>query len=221
MSEVGCVRPRGAQLTASLLSHSASWIFVFNNSVEWKYDSTTEPVGSSIYVHGKGQNDEMCTSIKGKERSDEPCTLLASTDGWRRIIFPESSQCCKYCNVSQYCGIVAPDWLQKDAMYQGQQQIAGMTCDGWLKIGGEHNFYYADAATQQPCEYYEGYPTLPASSNYWRFAPSLFNREKIAPSTFAPPPGCDTLCDVTTVPYSERIRARYEAGVGSITKRAP
>jgi hypothetical protein len=141
------------------------YIFVFNNSVVWKYDSSTTPVGSSVYMHSKGQNDELCTSVKGKERSDEPCTLLASTDGWRRVIFPESGLCCKFCNVSQFCGIVAPDWLQKESTYQGQKQIEGMTCDGWLKVGGEQNFYYADAASQQPCVSAHPRPNARATKN--------------------------------------------------------
>ena len=34
---------------------------------------------------------------------------------------------------------------------------------GWMKVGGEQNYYYAEVETQQPCEYYEGYPTLPCT----------------------------------------------------------
>ena len=196
------------------------YIFVFNNTVMWQYDSTTQPVGSSLYAHGRGQNDEMCTAVRGKERSDEPCTLLASTDGWRRVIFPESKQCCKFCNVSQFCGIVSPAWLQTGATYQGRRELAGMACDGWLKAGSEQNYYFADAATQQPCEYFEGYPTLPASSNYWRFLPALFSRAAIPAAAFAPPAGCDAMCDVTDVPFAQRIRERHAAGVGAIEKRS-
>lgn len=95
-----------------------------------------------------------------------------------------------------------------------------MPCGGWLKVGGEHNYYFADATTQQPCLYYEGYPTLPASSNYWRFEPARFSRAAIPAATFAPPAGCDAMCDVTDVPYAQRIRERFAAGVGGIERKA-
>ena len=40
----------------------------FRLQVNFKYDSTTKPVGSSLYIHGVGQHDELCTSVKGKVR---------------------------------------------------------------------------------------------------------------------------------------------------------
>ena len=43
--------------------------------------------------------------------------------------------CCKYCNTTQFCGIVRPDWLQENSTYQGQLNISGMLCDGWMKEG--------------------------------------------------------------------------------------
>lgn len=167
------------------------------NTVQWRYDSTTKPVGSSLYEHSKGQHDEWCTGVVGHETSDEPCNLLASTDGWRRIIYPLTGECCKACNVTDYCGIVAPWWLQQNSTFQGYKTIAGMNCSGWLKVGGEQNFYYAEVSTQQPCQYYEGYPTLPLTSNYWNFIPNEFNRDPIPSSVFAVPAGCDNMCKLT------------------------
>jgi hypothetical protein len=40
------------------------YIFQFNNSVGWFYDSTTTPVGSSLYVHGEGQHDELSEVVQ-------------------------------------------------------------------------------------------------------------------------------------------------------------
>ena len=207
-------------LTA-LLSPAIDYIFVFNNSVQFLYDSTTLPFGSSAYIHSKGQNDEMCTGVAGMERYDGPCTLLESPDGWRRVIFPETNECCKFCNTTDYCGIVRPDWLQHGAAYQGKEIIAGMTCDGWMKQGGEQNYWYADAVTQQPCLYYEGYPTLPASSNYWRFIPSGFSRAPIPAAAFSPPAGCDALCKTGAATFRERLEDRHAAGIGGITRLPP
>ena len=216
---------RGARTTGyNLTPHTPAaldYIFVFNNSVTFLYDSTTKPVGSSAYIHSAGQNDELCTSIVGKEKSDEPCTLLATSDGWRRVLFPRSGQCCKFCNTTQECGIVRPDWLQDNATYQGRKEVAGMTCDGWMKRGGEENYWWAQVDTQQPALYYEGYPTLPQSSNYWRFIPSLFSRAPLPADAFAIPPGCDAMCDIAGSSYRERIAARWAAGVGGISKQAP
>jgi len=132
----------------------------WDNTVQFSYDSTTRPVGSSLYVHSKGQHDELCTSIVGKELSDEPCSLLASVDTWRYVIFPQSRQCCRYCNTTQYCGIIRPDWLT-NATYQGTRDIGGYASNGWMKKGGEENYYWATADSRQwPVQYYEGYPTF-------------------------------------------------------------
>ena len=78
-----------------------------------------------------------------QELSDEECWLLAANDTWRYVIFPSgpTPSCCKYCNVSQYCGIVKPDWLQDNSTYVGRQNISGLTCDGWKKDGGEENYW--------------------------------------------------------------------------------
>lgn len=115
-------------------SITLDYLWVFNNTVNWYYDSTTTPVGSSLYKHGQGQIDEMCTSVKGREKYNGPCDLLASTDGWRRISFPDTGECCKACNLSDYCGIVSPNWLQDNSTYQGSKIIGGKTCEGWLKV---------------------------------------------------------------------------------------
>jgi len=87
----------------------------------------------------------------GHTKGDEPCSLLASSDTWRYIIFPATGECCRACNTTDYCGIVRPDWLQENSTYVGRSTIAGLTCDGWMKEGGEQNFYFADVDTQQPC----------------------------------------------------------------------
>jgi hypothetical protein len=150
------------------------------NQVQWYYDSTTKPVGSSLYEHGKGQYDEWCTSVVGHETSDAPCNLLASTDGWRRIIYPETGECCKACNVTEYCGIVAPWWLQQNATFQGYKTIAGMNCSGWMKQGGEENYYYSEVTTQQPCQYYEGYPTLPCESCLGTSKLVFYNKRRVS-----------------------------------------
>jgi hypothetical protein len=133
------------------------YVYQFNNSVDWYYDSAAQApaVGQSLYVHSKGQHDEICTGVKGHEKSDEPCSLLASSDSWRYVIYPESGECCRFCNTTDYCGIVAPDWLQQNATFVNVQPFGSLSCDGWVKQGGEQNFYYADLITRQPCEYYE------------------------------------------------------------------
>lgn len=199
-----------APFNQTIIIHQYSW----NDTVHWMYDSTTLPVGSSLYAHSRGQNDEICTAVKGHETSEEPCILLMSTDKWRRVIYPDTGECCKVCNTGDYCGIVRPDWLQTNATYEGEQTIAGLDCEGFMKEGGEQNFYYAEKTTQQPCLYYEGYPILPATSNYWYFEPSLFSRAAIPASTFAPPAGCDSMCAMSETTYAQRLASRAAAGVG-------
>lgn len=183
--------------------------YTWANEVQFMYDSTTKPVGQSLYIHSSGQHDELCTSIKGKEGSEEPCTLLASNDLWRYVIFPESQLCCRYCNTSQYCGIIRPDWLQQNATYQGTKAFSGTTCYGWLKIGGEQNYYYA-TADGTPCQYYEGYPTFNVGNNTWNFNLSSFSRAPIPGSTFAVPSnmGCEQQCQITDMPYEQRLAMR-------------
>ncbi len=144
----------GPHWTAPFNQSITIYAWQWNNSVTWQYDAGTLPVGSSMYLHSKGQHDEICTGVKGHETTEEPCNLLASSDTWRYVIFPESSQCCRVCNTTEFCGIVASDWLQKNSSYQGEKQIAGLDCEGWMKEGGEQNYYYAETSTQQPCEYY-------------------------------------------------------------------
>ena len=103
----------------------------------------------------------------GHTKGGEECWLLASSDSWRYAIFPSTGECCRVCNTSDYCGIVAPGWLQVNSTYVGRSNIAGMVCDGFVKEGGEQNYYYAEVGSGQPCLYYEGYPVLPLTSNYW------------------------------------------------------
>ena len=142
--------------TAPFNQTITEYVFQYNNTVVWSYDSTTKPVGVSLYAHGKGQHDEICTGVKNHELDDSPCNLLMSTDLWRRVIFPETGECCKACDTADYCGIVRPDWLQDNSTYQGEETIAGLDCQGWMKEGGEQNYYYAEKTTGQPCLYYEG-----------------------------------------------------------------
>lgn len=131
-------------------------IFKWENTVDFYYDATTEPVGSSLYIHSKGQHDELCTSLVGKEFDDAPCTLLASTDTWRYVIYPLTNECCRLCNTTDYCGIISPTWLQQNATYQGTRVIDGQLAYGWLKVGGEENYYWA-LSDGTPKNYYEGY----------------------------------------------------------------
>jgi hypothetical protein len=189
----------------------------YHNEVAWYYDSTSQPVGTSLYEHSRGQNDEWCTMVR--PNSDEPCSLLAAADGWRYVIFPETQSCCRACNVSDYCGIVRPDWLQTNATYQGPQTIDGATCYGWMKQGGEQNYWYA-TASGQPCLYFEGYPVLPFTSNVWAFHMANFSRSPIDPSTFAVPAGwgCESACNLTETPYAERLEARWRAGIGGLSR---
>jgi len=180
----------------------------WEDQVHFYYDSTTLPVGTSLYQYGKGQHDELCTGVKGKETSDEPCNLLASVDGWRYVIYPESNLCCKFCNVSDYCGIISPNWLKNGSNYVGKEVIDGYSCEGWEKTGGEENYFYVTTDEQQiPCQYWEGYPTPDIGKNFWNFTLPLFNRNPINSSTFEIPSGmgCENMCDKTTMSYSERI----------------
>lgn len=86
---------------------------------------------------------------------------------------------------------------------------------GWLKVGGEQNYWYAEVGTGNPCEYYEGYPTLPFTSNYWRFVPEGFSRTPIPASTFVPPAGCDGMCQLTDMAPDARRAAWVKAHPGS------
>lgn len=170
----------------------------WKNNFTLYYDSTTQPYGSSLYVHGKGQNDEMCRGIANKSDSDEPCSLLSSSDGWRYIIFPESGSCCRYCNVTDHCGIINRDWLVENSTYAGQEEVAGETCDGWVKEGGEKNYYYARAANPQlPCMYYEGYPILPFTKNTWLYDTDSYSTDPIEASVFDVPDGCEDMCELS------------------------
>jgi hypothetical protein len=175
-------------------------ISFFVDQVTWFYDSTTIPYGSSIYAHSAGQRDEICTGVKGHESGNEPCSLLAAADGWRYAIFPETKTCCRVCNVSSYCGIVSPGWLQTNASYQGEKdfpQADGSTvkCYGWVKQGGEQNFWFA-TATGLPCQYYEGYPSFAVGNNTWNFSPNAVVRS-VPAGVFDVPTGCSAMCDLS------------------------
>ena len=63
-------------------------------------------------------------------------------------------------------------------------------------------------------EYYEGYPTLPDTSNYWRFIPSRFSRAAIPYASFVVPEKCTAMCATSSSTYQERLEARFAAGVG-------
>jgi hypothetical protein len=171
----------------------------WRNHVDFFYDSTVKPIGVSLYRHSRGQHDEICTGIKGKEWDEAPCNLLAAADGWRYVIYPETKECCRVCNVSSYCGIISPDWLKTGAVYQGKKEINGAMCEGWMKKGGEENYYWVTADSKRiPCQYYEGYPNFVVGSNYWNFEREKYSDAPIPSSTFAIPQGwgCDKHCDV-------------------------
>lgn len=207
----------GPVMTAPFFQNITIYGFSFTNNVDFYYDSTTKPVGSSLYNHSKGQHDELCTSIAGKEFSDEPCQLLASSDTWRYVIFPTSNPptCCRYCNTTNYCGIISPNWLQQNSTYQGEEIIDGRTCYGWEKTGGEENYFWATSDTpQQPCSYYEGYPTFQVGMNLWNFTMDKYSSSPIPGSVFTVPSnmGCDTICKTTELTYEERLYGYFIEG---------
>ena len=196
--------------------------FRFSNWVNFLYDSTTVPVGSSLSQHSQGQHDEVCTAVKGKELSDEPCSLLDSADSWLYVVYPQSKLCCRACNTSSFCGIISPTWLQENATYQGQKVINGTLSSGWMKEGGEQNFYWVSSASNDkkdarvPVQYYEGYPTFAEGSNFWNFSTELYSNAPIPSSTFDVPSGmgCDAMCEFGAESYATRLQRRFEAGVG-------
>eukprot|EP01064_Diplonema_japonicum_P038058 TRINITY_DN9104_c1_g1_i1.p1 TRINITY_DN9104_c1_g1~~TRINITY_DN9104_c1_g1_i1.p1 ORF type:complete len:208 (+),score=30.42 TRINITY_DN9104_c1_g1_i1:234-857(+) len=147
--------------------------------------------------HGQGQRDEMCRSIAGKEFSEEPCSNFVAPDGWRYLYFhADKDSCCRYCNTSFGCGVIRRDWLS-GAAYQGQLTIGGRVCDGWLQGGNEANYYYATAdAAQQPCLYYEGYPTFKRGTNMWKYSYAGYKVGPQDPSLFQPWASCNKHCRV-------------------------
>jgi len=89
------------------------------------------------------------------------------------------------------CGIIAPTWLD-GASYVGQKTINGILCNGfathsvseligvagWMKQGGEKNYYYATAdSAQKPCMYYEGYPKLIIGKNEWLYDTAAYEEQ--------------------------------------------
>ena len=162
--------------------------FAFDNYVDFSYDATTLPVGSSLSAHHQGQHDELCTAVEGKYFSEEPCSLLDSSDSWLYLIYPQSKLCCRACNTTDFCGIIASDWLQDNATYVGTTTIRGVECDGWVKVGGEQNYWYTTVASRndkdarQPCQYDEGYPTFDKGSNYCESHKRALARRALAQS---------------------------------------
>ena len=169
-------------------------VHTYNNTFWYYYDAIN---GVSRTDHGKGQFDELCRSIKGKKYSDEPCSMIVSKDGWRYVLFPEESSCCKYCNTTVGCGIISRDWL-RNSTYQGQKTIQGRLCNGWMKKGGEKNYYYATAdSLQEPCEFYEGYPTLADGINVWLYSTTQYKTGPQDPKLFEVSSTCTSMCNLS------------------------
>merc|ERR1719273_2798162 len=97
------------------------------NTFMYYYDAKDEVERTD---HGKGQFDELCRSIKGKEFSDEECSFLVAKDGWRYLLFPNDNSCCRYCHADHGCGMIRKDWLHGSA-YVGEMNVGGTLCDGW------------------------------------------------------------------------------------------
>lgn len=203
----------GPVMTAPFNQTITIFGFQWSNTVQYFYDSTTSPVGSSLSAHSQGQHDEICTGVAGFEFSSQPCNLIASSDTWRYVYFPQSNFCCRFCNTTDYCGIISPSWLQTNATYQGQRLIDGVNCNGWMKQGGEDNYAWFTAdANQQPAQYYEGYPTFDIGSNYWNFTLGAFSRSPIPASTFALPTTttCSSQCPQSALTYQERLQGAFK-----------
>ena len=167
-------------------------IHTYNSTFWYYYDAVN---GVSRTDHGRGQADELCRSVRGKELSDQPCTMIVNKDGWRYIIFPEESSCCRYCNAEHGCGIVRRDWL-RNSTYVGQKTIRGRLCDGWVVKGTEVNYYYATAdAAQEPCEFYEGYPSLKVGINIWSYSTTQYKTGPQDPKLFEVPSDCTSKCN--------------------------
>lgn len=203
-------------------------IYEWHNYVDFWYDSTTRGVGSSLSAHSVGQHDELCTAVQGKGMSDEPCSLLDASDGWLYLVFPSSKQCCRACNVSSYCGIISPTWLQSNATYVGEEVLGGVESDLYLKVGGEQNYYAVTVESRgrplarQPVVYFEGYPTFAQGLNAWNFSLSAYSTAPIPASRFAVPAGlgCETDCVLTTDTYAQRLEARAAAGLRGLRRLA-
>ena len=89
---------------------------------DYYYDSY---LGGELYKHGKGQGDEVCTSVpEGSE-----CSVLNHPNGLTYITDVAAGTCCIY---PMHLGMIRSDWLiRSNATYSGLETINYLESDIW------------------------------------------------------------------------------------------
>eukprot|EP00003_Mantamonas_plastica_P029803 TRINITY_DN713_c1_g1_i1.p1 TRINITY_DN713_c1_g1~~TRINITY_DN713_c1_g1_i1.p1 ORF type:complete len:224 (+),score=52.03 TRINITY_DN713_c1_g1_i1:91-672(+) len=134
------------------------YVWNITQNFDWTNDRTR-------IVHGQGQNDEICSSIKGHETTAERCIEIINSES-RYVFLPDSNVCCSCCpsHGPKNCGLVHPNWAEQGD-YQGTQEINmggdhNVTCDHWTVQGAYLNHFYtnpdyAPDGTVMPCQFWE------------------------------------------------------------------
>lgn len=156
-----------------------------------------------------GTRDHLCAGF----HNDTACTML-TTRGWKWLVWPDVSRCCKCCSDETDCGPLVPTWLQNasgNIFFEGVASVtlgaATVQCRKWAVLGlkgwKNPNYYYehlptAGAHAGLPCEI-DGYNymTVPSqrSDDQYIFVPESFSTS-VPPGLFDLPAFCkeDSYC---------------------------
>lgn len=164
---------------------------------------------AELLTFGDGTRDHLCSSY----HNDTACTQL-TTKGWKWLVWPEISKCCKCCSFENHCAPLAPAWLRNQS---GNIHYAGIfpvkldgkefLCKKWYVLGlsgwAHPNYYYEHVPTTDglaglPCEI-DGYnylydPSQLADDQYI-FIPETFSTD-VSTTLFQLPDFCkdDAYC---------------------------
>lgn len=134
-----------------------------------------------------GGNQESCNNAE--PGNGQYCTTYLTKDAFY-VSFPFTGNCYK----SAAPGLLAPDWLARDnATYAGTERVGMRTCDVWLAMGSQRNYWLQERVTGFPCRVDDGgfnwtfssFQAVPVDSSI-TMVPSACNHARPLPARAAP-----------------------------------
>merc|ERR1719343_562524 len=144
-----------------------------------------------------GSRDHLCAHF----HLDTPCTML-TTLGWKYLVFPELTSCCRCCSYKTGCGPLGTSWLSNatgNLKYRGVETVEGRACNHWTVQGlfvepQFLNHYWQFTDTGLPCQidsYNYLFNMSQRADNWYTFDYASVDVSEQDPSLFAPPPYCE------------------------------
>jgi len=174
-----------SDFTLVSISNSSSITVTQTSTGSFWYSASQNSMRQDLYNPAA---DFFCASVVAKP--GVTCSLVFVPAGLY-INVPELDFCCQCCTAADDCLALQPDWVSSQGVYQGSVQFdpySSATCDQWLVVGGQNNYWYQDTENGTPCELNNG------EFEVFLYDQTTFSTNPIPPAVFNIPSGCTQQC---------------------------